>query len=198
MELFTCAGADPTLRTATRPSRFRIRGRRNLSHRTADTSPEMPGSTIGTGRMTLSTPALTTRLGGSTRMSGRGGIGAGSCPPSSRPTLPRRGRTGNVRSSASVPLGGLVKQYDFGKLREDAWVGFLEGSQQFHDAQFERSAGTGERFARAFQRLVELMLRVFGVIGRSADWSGAETVEMVAAESRSRRAGRPKPHPVLG
>lgn len=84
-------------------------------------------------------------------------------------------------------------RYNFGKLREDAWIGFLEGSQQFHDAHFERSLSFGERFARAFRRMVNLLLQVFRVVGR---WEGGVELEARGVDPISHRlAGRPRPKP---
>lgn len=95
-------------------------------------------------------------------------------------------------------------QYNFGKLREDAWIGFLEGSQQFHDAHFEASSSFGLRFARAFRGLVELLLRILRGVGHSAGRAEAGTA---TAGTRSRATlnelepishrltGRPKASP---
>lgn len=84
-------------------------------------------------------------------------------------------------------------QYNFGKLREDAWTGFLEGSQQFHDAHFEHSASFGERFARAFRRFIDLLLRVFRVVWRSE--VRAEEGVCGGDPISHRLTGRPRPKP---
>jgi hypothetical protein len=100
-----------------------------------------------------------------------------------------------------------LDQYNFGKLREEAWIGFLEGSQQFHDAHFETSDSLSQRFARSFRALFELLLRVLRFVGHSAVRAGAGTAT-TGMESRStmnelepishRLTGRPRPKPSPG
>lgn len=86
-------------------------------------------------------------------------------------------------------------QYNFGKLREEAWIGFLEGSQQLHDAHFERSISLRERFALAVQRLVGLVLRVFRVAGRVGDRAEVESGRVMPVSRRVAVQTRPKPSP---
>ncbi|MFG3341968.1 hypothetical protein [Glycomyces sp. NPDC048151] len=88
--------------------------------------------------------------------------------------------------------GAAEDRYDFGKLREEAWVGFLEGSQELHDAHFKRPEFLREQFALAFRRVVGFFLRVFSVVGRSADWGEASAD---AGPVSRRISGRPTPSP---
>lgn len=86
---------------------------------------------------------------------------------SEEPDPPRRYRW---QGSASQ------EEHDFGKLREDAWIGFLEGSQPFHDAHFDRSIGRS--------------VSVSGSSLRSGGWSSCCSGSSGSLGVRSARSSR--------
>jgi len=79
-------------------------------------------------------------------------------------------------------------RYNFGKLREDAWVRFLEGSQQFHDEHSIKANHFGIRFAR-FLRALFAVLRTVVSVDRT-EWGPADPLRPPTAVTR-----RPRPFP---